>query len=434
MPGFGAGPYGAGPYGYGVFNVARARYQGWVSWGAYNVGLLSFDASLFSGADVFGASPLDTSFGGTYDDVSAKLRDIQIARGRNNNLDTVLAGTCTVDLRDPTGTFNPANTAGPLYGQLEDRLQPIKIVGTYAGTTYGRFYGWIRRFHWEPQGRKGITRLECVDLFYWLERATPVIASTGPTTTGAVIGKILDSIGATDTGMRDLDTGDALADFSANGTGAIATGTAVELIQGLLDSERGIVFVAGNGKLTYRSRLSRLTKTSAFTFVDRMSGADPGVDWDQAYTRITVQRLDPVTGAVTYTAVAYDSSVVAKVGYNDMPPIQTKYLSSNTQADALAAWVLSQNNKPKPPLKDFAIDGRYPDHLTQILTRELVDRITVQAARGGTLGDYHIDSITETINGRSGMTSVAWLLSKVSTLTPIFFDTADFSGTYDFVY
>jgi len=54
-------------------SVVRDTINAWVSWNSWNLGLLSFDHSLFSGADVFGVSPLDSSFGGTYDDVASKL-------------------------------------------------------------------------------------------------------------------------------------------------------------------------------------------------------------------------------------------------------------------------------------------------------------------------------------------------------------------------
>ena len=427
--------------------VARAVTQGWVSWGAYNLGLLSFDHSVFGGTDVFGVSPLDISFTGPYDDVSSKISQIQVARGRSNNLDVVLAGTASVDIRDPTGTFNPDNTSSPLYGQLEDRLHPVKLIDTFAATTYGLFYGWVRRFHWEPQGRRGITRLECVDLFYWLERAHPVIGSSGsytpalygtgvyggstygaaagPTTTGAAIAAILDSIGIVDPAMRDLDAGDTIPSFSADGSK-----TALELIQGLLEAERGVFFIAGNGKATYRSRISRLSKVSAAMITDKMSDTAPGVDWDQSYTRITVKRSQN-----DYIAVAYDSTVVTKVGYNDMPEIDTPYLLSDAQADALAIWILSQNTSPKPPMRDFTIDNRESSLLTQLLARELIDKITVNAARGGTTGDFHIDSINLTIDGKTGAHTMQWLLSKAATVTPIIFDTSTFdTGNPIFVY
>jgi hypothetical protein len=96
--------------------------------------------------------------------------------------------------------------------------------------------------------------------------------------------------------------------------------------------------------------------------------------------------------------------------------------------------VLSQNTGPKPPMRDFTIDNRETTLLTQILTRELVDRITVTAGRGNTSGDFHIDSLSETIDGKTGRHTVAWLLSKASTLTPAQFDVATFDSGAVFVY
>src|SRR3954452_22817076 len=131
MPsGYGEGGWGEGGWG-GPNQVSRAIYNGWVSWQAYNVGLLSFDHSLFDGTDVFGVSPLDVTFGGTYDDISTKIAGWTIKRGRSNNLDTMLAGEATVDVRDPNGLFNPDNASSPLYGQLEDRLHPVKLTATF---------------------------------------------------------------------------------------------------------------------------------------------------------------------------------------------------------------------------------------------------------------------------------------------------------------
>ena len=422
----------------GPGQVARDAVNCWVSWMAWNVGLLSFDLSLFSGADVFGVSPLDASFGGTYDDVSARLDRVTITRGRNDNLTTMLAGEASVDLRDPDGIFNPDNASGPLYGQLEDRLHPVKLVSTYGGIKYPRFYGWVDQFTWQPDGRRGITQLHCVDLFYWLGRATPVIAPTGPTTTGAAIGKILDAVGATDPAMRDLDAGDTILDFSANqpDVGGVpvpstGTGSGLDLIAGLLEAERGSFFIAGTGKATYRSRLSRLTKTSSATITDHMNAMAPGVDFSRALTRVTVKRTQ--TG---YSAVALaDAASLSKIGYADVPEIDTPYLLADSEADALAAWVLSQVKTPRPPLYSFGLDNREDALLIQILARELVDRITVSATRGGTVGDYHIDNISETIDGKGGH-SCAWLLSRVAppgspdfAFSPIVFGTYQFDVT-----
>lgn len=404
-------------------SVVRDVVNGWCSWGAYNVGLLSFDHSLFDGTDVFGVSPLDAAFGGTYDDISARLARTVIRRGRNDNLTTMLAGDADVDLRDPTGIFNPDNAASPLYGQLEDRLHPIKLQSTYAGTVYPRFYGWVDKFLWQPSGRRGITQLHCVDLFYWLDGVYPIIASTGVTTTGAAIGLILDAVGATDPAMRDLDAGDTIPNFSADGSQ-----TALQLIAGLLDAERGVVFVAPSGKATYRSRLTRLTKTSSATIADHMRALNPGVDFNQVQTRVRVSRTQ---SGYLATAVA-DMATLQKRGYRDVPQIDTPYLTSDSQADALAVWILSQVKSPRPPIQSFTIDNREAALLTQILQRDLVDRITISDTRGGTVGDFHIDQITETIDGT--VHSAEWLLSRASSMNPIIFDTSTFDAGNVFVY
>jgi hypothetical protein len=408
--------------------IARATHRLQIGWGSYNAGLISFDHSTFGGTDVFGISPLDSTFGGTYDDVSSRLATGRFSRGRDNNLDVMLAGEATIDLRDPLGIFNPNNVTGPLYGQLEDRLHPVKWEATTASGRRGLFAGWTRRFRWEPGGRKGITRVECVDAFYWLERAKPLISSTGVTTTGAAIGLILDAVELSDPSMRALDTGDTIPDFEADGSK-----TGLELIQDLLQAERGVFYISGDGLATYRSRLSRLTAPSTATFDHRVTAIEPGVDFDAAKTRVTVTRVD-AAGTATYTGTATSSGAsYQKLGYSDLPEIRTPYLISDAQADELASWILAQVQTPTPPMYGFKIDGRDSDLLEQILDRDLVDRITANTPRGNTQGEYHIDRLTINVDAK-GLMASDWLLSRATTAAPIVFDTAAFDEGYVFVY
>jgi len=96
-----------------------------------------------------------------------------------------------------------------------------------------------------------------------------------------------------------------------------------------------------------------------------MYAGSPGVDFNQSQTRVTVERIDPVTGLVTYTAVALaDTATLGKVGYVDAPTISTPYLLSDAQADALALWVLSQVKQPRPPMYGLSLDNREAALLT----------------------------------------------------------------------
>ena len=112
--------------------------------------------------------------------------------------------------------------------------------------------------------------------------ARPIIAATGPTTTGAAIGIILDSVGWTEPGMRSLDVGDAIPDFSADGTK-----TALELIEELLVAERGILFVNGSGVVVYRSRNARASQASLATISDEFAAMPTRVPSNWEVTIVT---------------------------------------------------------------------------------------------------------------------------------------------------
>jgi hypothetical protein len=409
-------------------SVARASYRCFVSWVAYNLGAFTIGFSQIGGTDLLGTSPADLSFTGPYDDVSPKLSRVTFNRGRDDGLSIVGAGEATVDLRDPDGRFNPSNPASPLAGVLDDRLHPIMlqgVIGSPLTVAFPLFYGWVRRLVWEPQGRKGTAQLECVDLFYRLARAFPVIASTGPTTTGAAIGKILDAVGLPDPAARSLDVGDSILDFAADGSKS-----ALDLIGDLLEAERGIFFVAGDGQATYRSRLTRQTGAVVGAIANSMRAIGPGSDFDQARTRVTVTRTQS-----GYTAVKTAPSLITgRLGLIDLPAIATPFLLNDGQADSLASWLLSQVATTRQPIYGLTIDNREQALLDQILAREIGDRITVTEAEGGTTGTFVIERLAHDVDVNRGRHSAAYLLTKADTATPFRIGSSLIGGTDVLVY
>lgn len=408
-------------------SVARATYAVEVAWTSDVVGLFTIGVSTIAGGDVLGTGLYDPSFTGPYDDVTAMLDRVTITRGRDDRLSFVQAGEATITLRDSDGMLNDRNPSSPLAGMLDDRLHPVRVVSRrdlYPGFE-SHFFGFVRRIVWQPNGRRGIAQLECVDAFYWLERTFPIIASMGPTTTGAAISAILDAA-SFPTSWRILDVGDAIPDFSADGTQ-----NGLALIQGLLEAERGVFFSSGAGIATYRSRLSRLLEPTVGSIADSMTTLPPGVDFDEAKTRVTVRRTQN-----GYTAVATaSSSPLSRYAYNDLELIETPYLSSDAQADSLANWILSQVATSRIPIYGLTIDNRESSLLDQILGRDLVDRITVSEAKLKTSGDYHIDSINHEIDvGGSGRHTTTYLLTKASTVNPFIIGTSVIGGSDVFVY
>lgn len=410
--------------------VARASYSLEVAWDAYSTGIFTFDVSEFDGTDTLGVSPFDFRFTGENDDLSAMFDGGDVTRGEANAAvgGSAAAGSATFELRDPDGLCNPDNALSPLAGMLADRLHPVRLRSKFDDVWHGIYFGWVRRSVWEPQGRRGVSRLECVDLFWWLERAEPVITATGITTTGAAIGRILDAIGWTDPALRDLADGDTIPDFSSDGKK-----NALQLIRDLLETERGVFYINGDGVATYRDRASRalvgsvsISGFAAGTIQNTMRAISPGVDFENAVTRVTVNRTQ-----TAFQAVAVDDDAQRKIGFSDLS-IDTPYLLSDTQATDLATWLLSQLKTAQQPLYDLTIDNRDASLLDQILNREIGDRITVSAVRGNTLLDGYIDQLTHRIT-RTRHTG-AWTLSRATIGTAFTFDVSEFDGEDVLVY
>src|SRR4051812_26299287 len=117
--------------------VPRAQYKVEAAWGQNTTGLFRFGISQFgSSVDVLAASSWSTTFTGTYDDLSAIARSIQIQRGRDNDITQFRAGQLTLSGRDAQGIYNPYNPASPLViGGNLDTDKPIRVAAILAGVT-----------------------------------------------------------------------------------------------------------------------------------------------------------------------------------------------------------------------------------------------------------------------------------------------------------
>lgn len=402
-------------------SVAKAAIKAEIEWASSAAGILTVavdDADVTGGviaandadlaAGVIPTGDWTATFGGVYDNVSARVRRASVSRGRNSRLDEMSAGSGTLDLRDHTGIFNPANPTSPLAGAIESRLHPARLTWIVGGIETPLFSGWARHIAWEPTGRRGVAQIELVDLFYWIEGSFPTIVATGPTTTGAAIGLLLDAISWLEPEARSLDVGDSIPDFVADGSRS-----ALSLIGELLEAERGVFYISAGGVATYEDRHARASRSSSGTIADRMSRIVGSVDFDLVYNRVLVERTQ-----TSYVAEAIDSasrSPATGVGPSDLPKITTPYLESDAQAENLADWILPIVVSPKPPIRSLRIDHRDADLLTQIVTRELVDRVTIQEGEGGTDGDYHVERMEIRIEAQPvRKISADWLLSQAS--------------------
>jgi hypothetical protein len=98
-------------------------------------------------------------------EVTQYVRDINVRRGRGNDLQQFPSGSATLTLDNRARLFDPFNTAGIYYGNLLPRRQ-IKIVGQWAGVTYPIFRGFIAGWPvgYSDGGKDSTVDIDCFDV------------------------------------------------------------------------------------------------------------------------------------------------------------------------------------------------------------------------------------------------------------------------------
>lgn len=367
---------------------------------------------------------VEVQIGGFWTSLGADPQAIAIARGRDDDLAFAQAGTCTIRLHDHTGKYSAVNAASSLYPSLRPRL-PVRVQATYLGVTYGLFSGYLDRCETDPDYGVQQATMQLTDLFARLGTVKPVIASLGMTTTGAAIGAILDNLSPLPALPRDLDTGDALPDFAADGT---ATGLA--LIEGLLATARGVFFVNGSGVAVYDNRHARwqgARASSQATIAGTMRAVAPGTDIATIRNTATVTR----TGGAAQTYA--DSASAAEFDPLPYAALTSPYLASDNQARSLASYLVQQRKHPTPTARRVRLLADEPSVRVPLLARDLGDRVTVTNALTGLGGDYHIEKLTHTIDVATMRHTCDWTLSKRPATGPFLIGISTIGSTTDLI-
>lgn len=354
--------------------------------------------------------PPGTGTGGTYLDVTAQpghgVKSVSIRRGRDDALLGMSAGTATIVLHDPDGLYNPENAASPLFGELLP-MRSVRIAADNDGTgAVPLFGGFIRSIDHDPRVGARETVIECIDMFVGLDQTKPIFSySIGVTTvtTGEYIEDLVQQYGSPwviQAGLAQFDTGSTVAAINPSGDKSV-----LQLIEDVLAVDRGVFYCMADGAPRYEATTTRTSKTSSATINDTMLATRPGVDLDRIGNRARVTR----TGGETQQAD--DATSQGLYGVRDIGDIESPYLADDADALTLATYLVGQLKDPRSPMYGLDLMNRDPSTMTQILNRELQDRITVVDSRGGTSGDYHIEAIEHQISDGGKFHRCRWVLS-----------------------
>ena len=303
-------------------------------------------------------------------DVTDKVREVSVRRGRSRTLEKFTAGLAQVTLDNRERDFDPTYAAGPYYGSIVPRKQ-VSISRDGKPIYTGNVEGWS----WEYDLSGDATaEVRAVDGFASLAQADMTAGTAPGTTPGARIGTALTYAGWP-TAQRNLAIGNAIldADVIDDGVNVLA------YIQKVEASEPGAFFMSREGLATFLSRAQLQDPTSGnVTFG---SGGVPIIEYQAASLTDEMKNSVSVTftngSAIGGTVTASDATSISAYGQFDYS-LDT-LLDDALQAQRLADWLVSSYKDPKYRIDSVSVLLESLTTMQQgmVLDLELGDVVTV---------------------------------------------------------
>jgi len=329
--------------------------------------------------------------GPTWTDVTGYVRQVNIRRGRSNELDRYPSGQCTVTLDNRARQFDPDYADGDFYPYVRPR-KPMRITCGTAVAFVGQVEDWNLSYQVSGDAVASASGADGFALFAGQEL-------TGFTTTGQKSGErvaaILDrsEIGWPNA-MRDIDTGEQTlqADDVTYGTNAL------QYLQTVEATEPGALFMSRDGLLTFRARTTSPTAFTDVAFDDVGTGV-PFTDIAVSYGTELLYNIVTVT-RVGGSAQRVDNSAATEYGISSL---SRDNLLHDTDAAALqlAQWWSQIYSAPLVRFKSITVElsGLTTDQQADVLSLDLYSVASVTF--NGRQSWSKIDSIDHTITPAS---------------------------------
>ena len=333
-------------------------------------------------AELGGATPLT--------DVTADVQSISINRGRSRDTDSFFAGSCSVRLLNNARKYENTNTSSPYYPGIEPLITLHVDATTDGGSTYEDLYvGFVTDINLTyPDRNNSFADFVANDGFMKIANTQLIDASFSSTDSGTLIGNVLDNANVKFGAGRSIETGistmQSLSGISEN---------TLSVLQNIERSENGLLFMAKNGQLTFKSRHTTFPSTPDATFSDDGSDVpylrvDYINDDNEIYNIISLERLTGTTQTV---------QDVASQGKYLIRTLSRSGLYNNSDSDVLDAanFLLGKYSSALIRFDNLIVDLTEATTSNQntILSREVGDVIQVELTPPGSGSPAQITSL-----------------------------------------
>jgi hypothetical protein len=272
--------------------------------------------------------------GSTYIDVTLYSSGIQITRGRSRETDQYATGSASFTLRNEDRRFDPSNTAGLYYPNVEPGV-PARI-SLDAVQVFGGFIDDLDVNYQQPQ--LCTVAVTCLDGFSLLAVAQLISYSPASQGTGARISSVLATVGYP--GASSIATGQTTLQ-----AGSFSSVAALDHIQTCARTENGFMFVSRTGLFTFFDRYKVSNETSQITFSD-LGGTDV------VYTKITQKSqalllYNQVLGTRTGGSLQQANDSASQTQYH-LRSLTLGQIENASDLDALALcqYIVSRYSQP----------------------------------------------------------------------------------------
>jgi len=274
-----------------------------------------------------------TLSGDRYFDITPRLVNASIKRGKNQALNRIDAGITSITVDNSDREFDPLYENGPYFGQLVPR-RSVRV----SANNLPVFEGFIDDFdiQYEP-GVQSVVRIESSDALSVLANSeldefTPISQFSGER-----VSAVLDRPEvAWPINLRQIDTGNSimLDNDVAQGTGTLDY---LSLVAG---SEFGNLFLSKEGKIVYQERNS-VPNTPDVVFTDEVvAGEYTGIQFadvnivygsENLYNSISLSNADAIPEEVFAndidSQIAYGPRALSQSGLLIQDPAQLQFLA-----------------------------------------------------------------------------------------------------------
>jgi len=279
--------------------------------------------------------------------VTDKVIDYSISRGKSRFLDRYPAGSLTVNLDNNDRTFDPVFENSPYAGQIIPRRE-VRVFSNDKLQMEAVIDDWDLSY--SPNGNSVATIVASDALTFFANQS--LNAKTFDSEfSGERIEQILNDPQVNwSVEKRNLETGRQLlqGDSIDNGTNAL------QYIQQVVESEPGSFFIARDGKVTYRDRIANQSSAAITKFSDDgteipYKSLSVIFGSELLYNEITVNIQDG-----TSTTRSSQSSQI-EYGIINLT-LDDLLLNSTSQAEDMATFLLSKYDDPEYRIESVTVD------------------------------------------------------------------------------